>query len=125
MAMPKGWGHDEPKGKPRRSDYPDDNDNRPTKGYWNMTDEEYYRYYRNASAAWYLVPIFLGIIGGIIMWLALKKEDPRKAKKGLIVAIIVYAIAVAIFLAIAALLASLGAAIVPPTIMPPQIMPTA
>jgi uncharacterized Tic20 family protein len=97
---------------------------KPTKGYWNMKDEEYYSYYRDASAAWYLVPIFLGIIGGVIMWLALKSEDPRKAKKGLIVAVIVYVIALAIFLAIAALLALLGATIVPPTTIPP-IMPTA
>jgi uncharacterized Tic20 family protein len=90
-----------------------------------MNDEEYYRYYRHASAAWYLVPIFLGIIGGVIMWLALKSEDPRKAKKGLIVAVIMYVIALAILLAIAAFLASLGATIVPPTVMPPPIIPTA
>jgi Trk-type K+ transport system membrane component len=103
----------------------DENNNRPTKGYWNMTDEEYYRYYRHASGAWYLVPIFLGIIGGVIMWLALRKEDPRKAKKGLIVAVIVHFIALAIFLATAAFLASLGATIVPPTVMPLPIIPPA
>jgi uncharacterized Tic20 family protein len=88
-----------------------------------MTEEEYFSYYRNASAAWYLVPIFLTLIGGVIMWLALRKEDPRKAKKGLIVAVIVYFIALAIFLAIAALLASLGGTIVPPTTIPPIIPP--
>jgi Trk-type K+ transport system membrane component len=103
----------------------DENNNRPTKGYWNMTDEEYYRYYRRASGAWYLVPIFLGIIGGVIMWLALRKEDPRKAKKGLIVAVIVHFIGLAIFLATAAFLASLSATIFPPITIPPQIMPTA
>jgi cytochrome bd-type quinol oxidase subunit 1 len=101
------------------------NSSRPTKGYWHMNDEEYYRYYRHASVAWYLVPIFLGIIGGVIMWLALKSEDPRKAKKGLIVAVIVHFIALAIFLAIAGFIASLGATIVPPTIMPPPIIPPA
>jgi Trk-type K+ transport system membrane component len=91
-----------------------------------MNDEEYYRYYRHASGAcYYLVPIFLGIIGGVIMWLALRKEDPRKAKKGLIVAVIVYFIALAIFLAIAAFLASLGATIVPPTVMPLPMIPPA
>ena len=103
----------------------DENNNRPTKGYWNMTDEEYYRYYRLASDARYLVPIFLGIVGGVIMWLALRKEDPRKAKKGLIVAVIVHFIALAIFLATAAFLASLGATIVPPTVIPPPIIPPA
>jgi cytochrome bd-type quinol oxidase subunit 2 len=94
-----------------------------TKPYWQMTDEEYYRYYRNASAAWYLVPIFLSLIGGVIMWLALRKEDPRKAKKGLIVAVIVYFIGLAIFLAIAAFLASLGPTIVPPTTIPQPLLP--
>jgi len=101
----------------------ENNSSRPTKGYWNMKDEEYYSYYRDASAAWYLVPIFLGIIGGVIMWLALKSEDPRKAKKGLIVAVIVYVIALAIFLAIAGFIASLAPTIVPPTTIPPTIMP--
>ena len=89
-----------------------------------MTDEEYYRYYRHASGAWYLVPIFLGIIGGVIMWLALRKEDPRKAKRGLIVAVIVYVIALAIFLAIAGFIASLAPTIFPPTTIPPTIIPT-
>jgi Trk-type K+ transport system membrane component len=96
-----------------------------SKRYWHMTDEEYYRYYRDASAAWYLVPIFLGIVGGVIMWLALRKEDPRKAKKGLIVAVIVHFIGLAIFLATTAFLASLSATIFPPITIPPQIMPTA
>jgi hypothetical protein len=64
------------------------NDDRTRKGYWKMTDDEYYATYRNASAAWYLLPIFFGIIGGLIMWLALKNEDPRKAKKGLILGVI-------------------------------------
>ena len=54
------------------------------------------------------------------MWLALKSEDPRKAKKGLIVAVIVYVVALAIFLAIAGFIASLAPTIFPPTIMPPS-----
>lgn len=53
-----------------------------------MTDEEYYYNYRDASGAWYLLPIFFGFIGGIIMWLALRNEDPRKAKYGVYVGII-------------------------------------
>jgi len=43
------------------------------------------------SAAWYLAPIFLGIIGSVIMWFVLKDEahpDARKmAKKGWIIGI--------------------------------------
>ena len=66
-----------------------DNYNRPPpKGYWKMSDEEYYKHYRNASAAYYLLPIFLTWIGSIIIFLLLKNEDPRKAKRGAILGII-------------------------------------
>jgi len=43
------------------------------------------------SAAWYLAPIFLGIIGSAIMWFVLKDEDhpdsPKMIKKGWIIGI--------------------------------------
>ncbi len=43
------------------------------------------------SAAWYLAPIFLGIIGSVIMWFVLKDEDhpdsPKMVKKGWIIGI--------------------------------------
>ena len=37
---------------------------------------------------WYLVPIFIGLIGGIIAYFALRHDDPQKAKKCLLVGII-------------------------------------
>ena len=44
------------------------------------------------SAAWYLAPIFLGIIGSAIMWYVLKDEDhpdaPKMVRKGWIIGII-------------------------------------
>jgi len=44
------------------------------------------------SAAWYLAPIFLGIIGSAIMWFVLKDEDhpdsPKMIKKGWIIGIL-------------------------------------
>ncbi len=44
------------------------------------------------SAAWYLAPIFLGIIGSAIMWYVLKDEEhpdaPKMIKKGWIIGII-------------------------------------
>jgi hypothetical protein len=44
------------------------------------------------SAAWYLAPIFLGIIGSAIMWFVLKDEDhpdaPKMVKKGWVIGII-------------------------------------
>ena len=43
------------------------------------------------SAAWYLAPIFLGIIGSVIMWYVLKDDDhpdaPKMIKKGWIIGI--------------------------------------
>ena len=40
------------------------------------------------SAAWWLLPIFLGWFGGLIAWLSVKDRDPRMAKKCLIIGII-------------------------------------
>jgi len=44
------------------------------------------------SAAWYLAPIFLGIIGSVIMWYVLKDEDhpdsPKMIKKGWVIGIV-------------------------------------
>ncbi len=32
------------------------------------------------SKWWYLLPIFLGVIGGVIAWVALKSNDRKLAK---------------------------------------------
>jgi len=40
------------------------------------------------SRAWYLVPIFFGLIGGIIAYFAIRRDDPQKAKNCLYVGII-------------------------------------
>ena len=47
---------------------------------------------RSRSKAWYLLPIFIGIIGGIIAYFAVKNDDPKLGKNCLIVGIIVLAI---------------------------------
>lgn len=31
---------------------------------------------KQRSRAWYLVPLFFGIIGSIVAWLAVKEDDP-------------------------------------------------
>ena len=36
------------------------------------------------SGWWYLVPILFGLVGGIIGYFALRKDDPKKAKNCLI-----------------------------------------
>ncbi len=44
------------------------------------------------TTAWYLAPIFLGIIGSAIMWYVLKDEDhpdsPKMVKKGWVIGIV-------------------------------------
>ncbi len=42
---------------------------------------------RKRSAAWYLLPIFVGVIGGIIGYFAVRHDDPSMAKKLLYVGI--------------------------------------
>jgi hypothetical protein len=46
---------------------------------------------------WYLLPVFLGAIGGIIAWVALKSHDGKLAKNSLILGIILNAIGMIIF----------------------------
>lgn len=43
------------------------------------------------SKAWYLVPLLFGILGGLVMYIGLKTDAPKMAKKGLIVSIVVTA----------------------------------
>jgi len=47
---------------------------------------------RTRSNFWFLLPIFLGLIGGIIAYFVLRQDDPRKAKNclylGIVLAII-------------------------------------
>jgi len=50
-----------------------------------MTSEEY----EKSSRLWYLAPIFLGIIGGLVAYLMLKKINPKLAKRCLIVGILI------------------------------------
>ncbi len=50
------------------------------------------------SAAWYLAPIFLGIVGSAIMWYVLKDEEhpdsPKMVKKGWVIGIVLTVISV-------------------------------
>jgi len=54
------------------------------------------------SAAWYLAPIFMGIIGSAVMWYVLKDEDhpdsPKMIRKGWIIGIVFSLICIALIL---------------------------
>ena len=41
------------------------------------------------SPFWYLLPAFLGIIGGVIAYVIIKNDDPQKAKRVLVIGLIV------------------------------------
>jgi hypothetical protein len=43
--------------------------------------------YACRSRWWYLLPIFIGLIGGIIAYFAIRRDDPQKAKRCLMVGI--------------------------------------
>ena len=55
---------------------------------------------RQRSNWWYLVPIFLGIIGGIIAYIALRNDDRQKAKKCMYIGLILFAIGIIVDLAV-------------------------
>ena len=47
---------------------------------------------RKRSNWWYLLPIFLGVIGGIIAYFALRRDDHEKAKKCMYLGLILLAV---------------------------------
>ena len=51
---------------------------------------------RQRSNWWYLLPIFLGIIGGIIAYFAIRRDDPKKAKNCLYLGLILTGIGIVI-----------------------------
>jgi uncharacterized membrane protein len=53
------------------------------------------------SRWWYLVPIFFGLIGGIIAYFAIRRDDPQKAKKCLWVGIILTGVNIVVNISLA------------------------
>ncbi len=51
---------------------------------------------RPRSNWWFLLPIFLGLIGGVIAYFVLRHDDPRKAKNCLYLAIVLAIFGIAI-----------------------------
>ena len=49
---------------------------------------------KRRSNWWYLLPIFLGIIGGIIAYFALRRDDREKAKKCMYLGLILLAVGI-------------------------------
>ncbi len=49
---------------------------------------------KQRSNWWYLLPIFFGIIGGIIAYLMIRKDDPRKAKNCIYIGLVMVLIGI-------------------------------
>ena len=62
---------------------------------------------RRRSNWWFLLPIFIGLIGGIIAYFVLRHDDPRKAKNCLYLGIILAIIGIVVNLTLAAELSQL------------------
>ena len=46
------------------------------------------------SSMWYLLPIFVGMIGGIIGYLIIRKDDPQKAKNCIYIGMVMMVIGI-------------------------------
>jgi uncharacterized membrane protein YeaQ/YmgE (transglycosylase-associated protein family) len=55
---------------------------------------------KKRSNYWFLLPILVGLIGGIIAFFVLKRDDPRKAKNCLYIGIVLFVIGIIINIAI-------------------------
>lgn len=60
------------------------------------------------SNAWFLLPIFLGLIGGIIAFFILRHDDPRKAKNCLYLGVVLMIIGLVLNLILASSLPDIG-----------------
>lgn len=45
---------------------------------------------RTRSKAWYILPVLMGIIGGLISYFAVRKDDPKLGKNCLIIGIVMF-----------------------------------
>lgn len=65
---------------------------------------------RRRSSWWYLLPIALTVVGGIIAYFALRRDDAPKAKNCLYLGIAIAAVDIGLAVAIAAAMSVLGPA---------------
>ena len=62
---------------------------------------------KQRSNAWFLLPIFFGVIGGIIAFFVIRGDDPRKARNCLYLGIVFMIIGIILNIFMAASLPSL------------------
>ena len=47
---------------------------------------------KSRSKAWYILPILMGIIGGLIAYFAIRKDDPHLGKNCFIVGVVMFVV---------------------------------
>ena len=57
---------------------------------------------KSRSNAWFLLPIFFGVLGGIIAFFILRHDDPRKAKNCLYLGLVLMVIGIILNIVLAA-----------------------
>jgi uncharacterized membrane protein len=55
---------------------------------------------KQRSNWWYILPILFGIIGGIIAYFAIRKDDREKAKKCMYIGLVLFAIGIIVDLTV-------------------------
>ena len=55
---------------------------------------------KQTSSWWYILPILFWIIGGIIAYFAIRKDDRQKGKKCLYIGLVLFAIGIIVDLAV-------------------------
>jgi hypothetical protein len=65
---------------------------------WNAPASSLQR--RQVSGAWWLLPIFMGWLGGLIAWLVNKDVDPQRARAMLVTGIVISLALVILFVAL-------------------------
>lgn len=63
---------------------------------------------KSRSQLWYLLPVFVGLIGGIIAYLILRRDDSKKAKKCLYLGILLAIVGIVINILIVTQIPSLA-----------------
>ena len=51
---------------------------------------------KRRSGWWFLLPIFLNIVGGVIAYFVLRHDDPQKAKNCLLLGIVLFGIQIGV-----------------------------
>mgnify|MGYP001611039542 FL=1 len=63
---------------------------------------------KSRSQLWYLLPVFVGLIGGIIAYWILRRDDSKKAKKCLYLGIVLAIVGIVINILIVTQIPSLA-----------------